>query len=121
LSPDKVPQFHKNRNLLFDFKNGTDHTPIPLFADSVKRFASGVHRIGIRSVPAQPKLSHFAAHFCDTSFLLQPAVYDSAANLTTIYLSRRYRQQRDPAQHRPEPPPVQMSFRQRVASNNAHV
>jgi len=32
--------------------------------------------------------------------------------LTTISLSRRYRQQRDPTQHRPEPPPVQMSFRE---------
>jgi hypothetical protein len=31
-------------------------------------------------------------------------------NLTSIALSGRHRQQSDPAQHRPEPPPVQMSL-----------
>ena len=40
----------------FWFKNGTDNTPIPLFADSVKQFSYGPPPNAPRSEPAPPKL-----------------------------------------------------------------
>ena len=40
----------------FWFKNGTDHTPIPLFADSVKQFSYGPPPNAPRSEVAPPKL-----------------------------------------------------------------
>jgi hypothetical protein len=40
---EKVPKMRKQKGFSpespFWFKNGTDHTPIPLFADSVKQFS----------------------------------------------------------------------------------
>jgi hypothetical protein len=47
-----------------------------------------------------------------TLLLAEPFVDRFRCLSGTADLSRGYRQQRDPAQHRPEPPPRQMFFRQ---------
>jgi hypothetical protein len=46
-----------------------------------------VLRIGIRSAPAQPKLRHFAAHFCDTS----PRFHGGALGLVWDQRASRFR------------------------------
>src|ERR1700688_3164327 len=97
----------------FSFKNGSNHTPIPLFADSVKRFSSGVQRISIRSLPAQPKLSDLRPIFATPLFSYSKPLYMIPLPTgNTRHLSRRCREQSDPTPHRPDPPPVQVSFRQ---------
>jgi len=46
----------------FWFKNGTDHTPIPLFADSVKQFSCGLpQRSEIRTRTAE--IARYSAAF----------------------------------------------------------
>ena len=58
----------------------------------------------MRSIPALPKFRHLPPTFCDTSDpaanSLEPdlSLPTCAADLKTIYLSRRCREERDPAQ-----------------------
>ncbi len=61
-------------------------------------------------------------HFCHTSPCPNLGRQISGAELTTICLSRPYRQHRYAPQHRSEPPPVQVSFRQQqpVVSRMLH-
>jgi hypothetical protein len=47
----------------FWFKNGTDHTPIPLFADSVKQFSYEPPPNAPRFEPAPPKLPDIPSLF----------------------------------------------------------
>src|SRR5271157_5401524 len=63
------------------------------------------------SAPAQPKSPRLGRTFA-TPFLTSTRRKQTSFNLTTIFLSRRYREQSNPTQHCPEPPPCQMSFSQ---------
>jgi len=91
-----------NRNFLFDFKHGDNSTPIWLACDIVKQdFHPGrAQRSDIRTSSAE--IVRYSATFA-TSRPAQP-LGDWIPLLTgpTSFLSRRYRQQRDPTQHRPE-------------------
>ena len=101
-----------NRNFLFDFKHGDNSTPIWLACDIVKQdfHPDRAQRSDIRTSSAE--IVRYSATFA-TPRPAQP-LGDWIPLLTgpTSFLSRRYRQQRDPTQHRPEPPTRQMSFRQ---------
>jgi hypothetical protein len=93
-------------------QNRADHTPVLIFAASMKQFSYGPRPTVRDPVPAPSKIAPTFRHFCNTSPYPPAGKTDSAAMLTTISLSRRYRQQRDPTQHRHEPPPGQMSIRE---------
>ncbi len=101
-----------DRNFLFDFKHGDNSTPIWLACDIVKQdfHPDRAQRSDIRTSSAE--IVRYSATFA-TPRPAQP-LGDWIPLLTgpTSFLSRRYRQQRDPTQHRPEPPTRQMSFRQ---------
>ena len=101
-----------SRNFLFDFKHGDNSTPIWLACDIVKQdfHPDRAQRSDIRTSSAE--IVRYSATFA-TPRPAQP-LGDWIPLLTgpTSFLSRRYRQQRDPTQHRPEPPTRQMSFRQ---------
>jgi len=57
----------------FWFKNGTDHTPIPLFADSVKQFSYGPPPTVGEPNPHR-RICPIFRHFCNTSPSPNPAV-----------------------------------------------
>jgi hypothetical protein len=110
----QVPHTYQvvSRNFLFDFKHGDNSTPIWLACDIVKQdfHPDRAQRSDIRTSSAE--IVRYSATFA-TPRPAQP-LGDWIPLLTgpTSFLSRRYRQQRDPTQHRPEPPTRQMSFRQ---------
>jgi len=90
------------------------HTSV---CDGVKRFSPD-RPPTVRDPNQHRRNCPIFRHFCNTSTCCRP---DAAADLTNSSLSRPYRQQRDPAQHRPEPPSAQMSFRQQQPNSTAHM
>jgi hypothetical protein len=52
----------------------------------------------MRSIAGLPKLRHLLPTFCDTSPSANSLEPDLSADLISIYLSRRCREERDPAQ-----------------------
>src|ERR1035438_8440346 len=102
-----------DRNFLFGLENDAIVRPSRLIATSRNDFSIG----------APPEICHPHRHSQNRTILrpvfailllAQPSgKTDFRCRLDhPISLSRRYREQSDPAQHRPEPPPRQMSFRQ---------
>ena len=113
------PRTHLDRNFLFDLENDTIVCASRLIATLRNDLSIGALPAVWLSARARQDRTILRPVFT-ILLLAQPSgKSDSTAELTIIYLSRRYREQSDPARHRPEPPPCQMSFRQQQQKNRS--